>query len=458
MSHAERTHAKYSGSGASRWFVCTGQPDFVASLPPVRQRETLWTREGAEAHEILAKCVQDGKRLHDLTQDDGIIYSVQMALDYVTALKLDYDDLEVYSEAYFSFPQDVVPIDDCGGTPDLILYSPKARRVWCIDFKHGEGVVVEAERNLQLWSYLTSFSYYRPVVDGFTVIIQPRAEHPRGPIRGDDPEEVITAVDMLEFVAEVDAVLRGPKVLVAGPHCRWCPAETVCPEREKAALSYAREIFSDVKTIDAVPDLPNPRTLDADRLGRILALEGRANSFFNAAREVAIEMLHNGQMAVPGWKLVEAQARRKWFGDPEKIAASIHSLSGMHLSLDEIMPRKLATITDITEKLMVIASRNTRRGQKTGAKEEIKRQLAFLTSKESSGNLTLVPDTDGRPSTTRAIQTFAGISLPPQETLPVMERSEIGGAPLLEQSNGPNPQNRSVSIPRQEYRSYADER
>jgi Protein of unknown function (DUF2800) len=457
MPHAERTHARYSGSGASRWFVCTGQPDFVASLPPVRQRETRWTREGTAAHEMLARCVQGGKRPQDLTQDDGVIYSVQMVLDYVAALKLEYEDLEVFSEEYLSFPQDVVSSIDCGGTPDLILYSAQARRAWCIDFKHGEGVVVEAQRNLQLWSYLVSFSYQRPVADGFNVIIQPRAEHPRGPIRGDDPEEVITAVDMLEFVAEVDAVLRGPKVLVAGPHCRWCPAETVCPEREKAALSYAREIFSDVKTIDAVPDLPNPRTLDADRLGRILALEGRANSFFNAAREVAIEMLHNGQ-GVPGWKLVEAQARRKWLGDPEKIAAEILTLSNMELHQDEIMPRKLATITDITEKLMVIASRNTRRGQKTGAKEEIKRQLAFLTSEESSGNLTLVPDTDGRPSTTRAIRTFAGISLPPQDVLPVMERSEIGGALLPEEYNAANPQNGPTSIPRQEYRSYADER
>jgi hypothetical protein len=454
MSHAERTHAKYSGSGASRWFVCTGQPDFVVSLPPVRQRETRWTREGTAAHEILAKCVQDNKRPQDLTQDDGVIYSVQMVLDYIAALKLEYDDLEIYTEHYLPFPQDVVPRDDCGGTPDLALYSRRARRVWIIDFKYGEGVVVEAKRNLQLWSYLVSFCYPLAAVDGFTVIIQPRAEHPRGPIRGDDPEEIITAVDMLEFVAEVDAVLRGPKVLVAGPHCRWCPAETVCPEREKAALSYAREIFSDVQTIDAVPDLPNPRTLDADRLGRILALEGRANSFFNAAREVAIEMLHNGQ-GVPGWKLVEAQARHKWLGDPEKIAAEILTLSNMELHHDDIMPRKLATITDITEKLMVIASRNTRRGQKTGAKEEIKRQLAFLTSKESSGNLTLVSDTDGRPSTTRATQTFAGISLPPQEVLPVMERSEIGGAPVVksyEYAELPNP-------PRQpEYKSYADER
>jgi Protein of unknown function (DUF2800) len=454
MSHAERTHAKYSGSGASRWFVCTAQPDFVASLPPMRQRETRWSKGGTEAHQILAKCVQDDKRPQDLTQDDSTIYSVQMVLDYVAALKLEYDDLLVASEVYLPFPQDVVPRDDCGGTPDLILCSERARRVWCVDFKHGEGVVVENERNLQLWFYLVSFCHDVSVVDGFNVIIQPRAEHPRGPIRGDDPEELITAVDMLEFEAEVDAVLRGSKVLVAGPHCRWCPAETVCPEREKAALSYAREIFSDVKTIDAVPELPNPRTLDAERLGRILALEGRANSFFNAAREVAIEMLHNGQ-GVPGWKLVEAQARRKWFGDPEKIAAEILSLSNMELHHDEIMPRKLATITDITEKLMVIASRNTRRGQKTGAKEEIKRQLAFLTSKESSGNLTLVPDTDGRPSTTRAIQTFAGISLPPQETLPVMERSEIGSAPMIDHTA----EIRQLAQPRQpEYKSYADER
>jgi hypothetical protein len=458
------THAAYGGSGASRWMVCTGQPELTLQIAPHRNRETRYTLAGTHAHSVLSACILNGIPPANMTADESLIYSVQMAIDYVGSIAAEYDDLVVTTEEYLDFPQDVLPRDQVGGTPDLVLYSAKARRAWCIDFKHGEGVIVEVSGNRQLLFYATSYCHGKPIDDCVLVVIQPRAAHEDGPIR----EEVVTAIDMMEFEAEVDDVLRGPRVLVAGRHCKWCPAAPGCEAFEAASLASAREIFGGVRTIDQVPELPNPRTLSFDKIGRILERAPLFSDWLDACREYALEALRNGQH-VPGFKAVEAQARRKWHGDPEHIAAELVGLSGAELHIDDVMPRKLVTITDATERLMILAARNQPRGQKGVAKEEVKRRIAYLTSKESSGNLTLAADTDSRPATNRAVQTFATVSLPPPEppvSAPERVLSDgtvgyetIGGARVLTpddeimQERMRNAQSRERG-----YQSYADER
>lgn len=435
VQHAERSHAKWNSSGAHRWTICLGQPNLAATLPaPPSSKHAL---DGTAAHEILQMCVEGAvngvpAEPHKFTNSPEVIRSVSVVLDYLARLRAEYPDLILETERRVWFPQDRVPEQECGGTLDLFAYSPSTGEAWIIDFKHGAGVAVEVVGNKQLLSYATARLWREAFAKATLVVIQPRAEHRLGPVR----DWEITVVDMVEFVAEIDDVLRqGSKPdapLVAGDHCRWCPCVNACPERDRHALAGMQQDFKDVRQIDAWQP-PAPKDIPIDKLLLIRRNAPQIRQWLEGVDDYLTTAAIHGNInpADHGLKLVEAQARRKWDANEERVAAEIMALSGHTLAIDDVRPRKLRTITELTAELVRIATANVPHGWKDKAAETMRERIAMLTTKESSGNLVLVDDTDKRPSTSLIAKQFGEIAsnLIPPPTAPAAQQMMYGALP-----------------------------
>jgi Protein of unknown function (DUF2800) len=122
------------------------------------------------------------------------------------------------------------PIENCFGTPDFAAYDPIARRLTVIDFKYGQGVIVEVTGNKQLLTYAAGLLPGCDAVDEVElVVVQPRRPHRDGPVRQwiHTPQELEAHVAAARRAAAL--IERDPPILNAGDHCKFCRAASFCP-------------------------------------------------------------------------------------------------------------------------------------------------------------------------------------------------------------------------------------
>jgi len=424
MEHALRAHAKFNASAAYRWTVCPGSVALVArapKLPPDR-----WQQDGTDAHELLDYALKNrfrdareasimADRIEKDTHFDAgeRIDAVQQALDFVWDLLDAHEDAIMYVEHKFKFPSVIAP-DDAYGTCDVAIHIPSLALLYVIDYKHGMQLV-EVDENKQALYYGTGAVLGSGGLEADTialVIIQPRAFHRAGRIRS----AFVSRERLEQFVKEIDdAISRALKPdapLIPGEHCWYCEAKVTCPAREMMAMTAMNGMIKSIKTIE--PDeLPNPLDLSLERLLHIKKYMHLLREFLDDVDEALFAYAMGGG-EVPGYKLVEALARRQWHGEPKDIADNLMALIKTPY-LDDVFPRKLINITE-AQALIKEALRN-QKGRKITAKdatEEAKIALATLTLKQSSGKITLVPASDNRPAIDRSAAAVGQITvLPP---------------------------------------------
>jgi hypothetical protein len=201
------------------------------------------------------------------------------------------------------------------GTADAVIYDAGVETIWIIDYKHGSGVAVDVVDNYQLALYAhMALDEWQNVENVHMVIVQPRANHPDGPIR----EWACFASDFNEWfkifqgaIRDYQQAKKNPEEhLEAGDHCRWCPAASICWQIRKQALVQAQVDF-------AKPAIPDPATLELDQLTRVLDAEPMVLGYIRACKARAAQLLAQGTK-VPGRKLVKAYGNRKW-KDPEHV-------------------------------------------------------------------------------------------------------------------------------------------
>lgn len=418
MQHGARSHAKYSASNAHRVLRCPGQVALSATVPPAP--DSAESLEGERAHELLERSLI-GDVNWRREADPEMVAAVEVVHDWIEGLAIERGShIVVQVEQPFRFPQDVVPPEDAGGIADIMVQDHHAREAWSVDFKYGAGVAVEAARNPQLLFNATGRLWRQPFTRGHAVVIQPRIpHHPQGVIRtwsfgplelAEFQAEMENAILTAEL-AHIDMAKALTPALEPGSWCRFCPAEVTCPARESRALALA---FGDNPPAPHHIDdatLPAPAALGLDRIAHIVRHADMLRSWLSSVEKYAQQQAMSG-VAIPGHKLVEAQARRRWHGAREAVAESLMALSGYALDLDDVMPRDLLDVTKADALLIEHARKNAPHGKKQIAAQDMKASLAFLTLKNTSGNLILVPDTDARPAADRASAAFAGVNLP----------------------------------------------
>lgn len=411
MQHGARQHARYGGSVAHRVLGCPGHIRYCATLPPREQGDAAeW---GERAHELLERCLLAGKERVPAgwCGDTEMAEAVEVVLDYITNLIISRpgNRIVVRPEVEVTFPQNIVPPAEAGGIIDVMVVDETANEAWMIDAKFGY-VTVEAPGNAQLLFYSTAAFWTRCPETIHLVIAQPRAPHREGRIR----EWAIDGVALVEFHGDMEAAIRaaerGDADTKAGSWCRYCAAEAVCPAREAAAL-----VPTGVGTAAALRDFAPgaPHAYPVDRLAWILQHEEALTSYLRAVRQAAHAKAMSG-IVVPGYKLVQAVDRRRFNEtDPDALALALSALTGFEVPEEDFKARKLPTIEQVERRLKEWAKDGAPRGKQREAITKAMEQLAFLMTKDTSGNLVLVSQDDSRPAADRVATGFAGVNIPP---------------------------------------------
>lgn len=436
----ERVHRKYSPSQAERVFGCHGSTNLLARVPA--RPPSVYAEEGTDAHEVvdaaLKNSIRDAKEAHrgystvfakDLDDGTNEFYlSVQIMLDHVYSIIDAYPDAVTWFETFVDPPLEAAP-GEAGGYCDVCIYVPSIRTLFVIDYKHGAGVAKAAKGNKQIFQYAGGFLFgENPKVDANTVssvvltIVQPRAYHEEGIVR----EHEVTPYEVFEYLEDLnevvtksekpDAPLTPDDNGLTTDHCRFCDARTVCPAREAAALKVANSAFAQIGDV-RTPDLPAPNSLDLQRLGLIRFHSGTLRKWLDDVDAHCEELMRQG-FDVPGAKLVEVNPRRKWYGSEEEVAEKLAAMIGLD-DTSSLFRTSLIPITS-AEKLVTEAyKRRVGRGRKKKAAENGKQAFAYLTLKQTSGNLVVVDESDPRPAVNKSQQAFGqvqGILPPPTNT------------------------------------------
>lgn len=418
MEHGERKHAKYSGSNAPRFSVCSGQVAFAAKVGVNISGPDA--EKGTDAHELLEayfRCEASGNDGADVFAIEEMLRqpryeqhqnAVQHVLDYVAALKIQYPDLEVQSEIYRQFPQTTVPPEDAAGLIDVQCWSPSARIAWEIDFKNGVGETVDIEGNMQLLFYGTAALWHTSFNRAFLVIIQPNS------FQGSEPREIeVTGLDLVEYQADIEEAIQVAESdaarLVPGEHCHRCPAGHACLARERKAIAVLTGDDRPVRELDT-RSLPSPAELPLERIGFIKANADLIRQWLKDVEAYGFQAALGGAY-IPGWKLVEDSDKRRYRPDmtPTDIYRALVHMSGDRLTIEQVMPQKLIAMTN-AEELLVNTVRNAAAlDEKAGAVKQAKALFDTLIHKDNKGTVALVADTDKRPVLNRSLNDFAGV-------------------------------------------------
>ena len=321
-------HSILGASSSHRWLNCPGSIRLSAGMPKTSSK---YADEGTAAHELAETCLRSGGTANSYL---GKIITVNETAYEVThemadAVQLYLDVLSAdYKSAGFNpvlaieqrFHLDWL-YDGMFGTNDALVGQPFGLlRVY--DFKYGAGVAVDVTDNTQLMYYALGAAHGETYDEVELVIVQPRAQHPDGPVRR-----------QRMWVAELDrwadqVLLPGAEATEdpeaptnAGEWCRFCPAMAICPAQKEVAVRSAQFAFQDKPQAP-----PMAASLAPSELRQILDKASMIEAWLESCREHARLLLEQG--ADPndlGYKLVAGRASRKWIdeADAEKFLTTL---------------------------------------------------------------------------------------------------------------------------------------
>jgi len=335
-------HATLGASSSHRWMECPGAPG-LAEREGLESTSSSYAREGSAAHEIAARCL-DRKVDPDIYVDtlveiegETIEVTEEMAeavAVYVNAVRAALHKAGPTAELFVERTFDLAPLNPPApmfGTADAVIWrpavpaqkaningrpvviSPKAAILEVFDLKYGQGVVVEVTGNSQMRYYALGAvvaTEQRP--ERIRVhVIQPRAPHPDGPHRTEELTWGMLTEFKRELFAAAEATLDPHAPLVAGEHCRFCPASAVCPARQDMAEEVVNAEFGALAVVDQ-PEamLPVPAAMDLAQQQRVMELAPVIEDWFSAVREHVKLQTEAG--VDTGYKLVPKRATRRW--------------------------------------------------------------------------------------------------------------------------------------------------
>jgi hypothetical protein len=388
IDHGERPHSLLGASSASRWFECPGSVNLHRKLGDLVP-ESKYAAEGTMAHELAEHCIEQCEDPMDMIGDYLNKNETPITRDMAEAVKVYCDYVEellgkgpekgiLYIEE--SFRLDWID-KECYGTNDLCLLIP-FKKLTVIDYKHGKGVPVEPEYNKQLMYYALGAAKDAEVDVVEMVIVQPRNDHPEGPIRSWE----VPWTELEKFEKDLKIAIkktRDPNApLVSGDHCRWCPVKPQCPALRNKAFEVAQQKFDVIEDVE-VMELPKQGELSPEQVSKVLQAADMINEWVKSLHVYAKTQMDQGK-TVPGFKLVRKRTHRKWDNEAN-VESEFKDLFG-----DEIYsPRKLRTPKQL---------------ESIVGKEEVNKF-----SSTPVGEITIAPESDKRQAIKPAIELFDNI-------------------------------------------------
>lgn len=298
-------HSIFGASSAARWTQCHGSIRMIEAAP--EQEESPYAEEGTIAHEYAEEyllCGFPGVMRVLPTASPEMQDYLDLYIEEVYRILGVGNDKTLLVEEQFNLDH---LSEGMWGTNDACVIDP-FDTIHILDLKYGQGIVVQAEENLQLAYYALGAAQLDPNCHTVRMtIVQPRTANP---IRTWE----ISIEELMEygefFKGHVEAIKGGDDELVAGDHCRFCPAIGQCPAQ--------KALMEEINAFD--PVLPEVALLSIEDMLRVLEVEGSVKKFIAAVAKRAEAMLKDGQ-EVPGYKLVKKTGNRTWKDEDEAIKA-----------------------------------------------------------------------------------------------------------------------------------------
>lgn len=357
-------HARFSPSSGKRYLSCPPSLLLEEQFP---DEQSPFASEGSAGHEMAEYLIN--KHLKKRTKrpvsdyySDELMEAVEdytaYAVSQIEEAKRNYENPFFGVELKVSLADRV---EGCFGTADMVVVDD--RKIHIIDLKLGKGVMVDAERNVQLMIYglgvldMLGFLYEIETVE--LTIVQPRIEH--------FSTWEISAEELLSWGKEVfepgaAKALSGDGEFMAGDHCRFCKARFTCRARAEEYLKLAQMEFAE-------PALMSDEKI-AEVLSKADALKKWAEEIYAYAQNEAVV----NHKEWPGFKLVLGRSNRKYTDETD--AAEAAKKAGY----TDIYKQSLIGITEM-ERLM--------------GKKKFNEILGSFVYKPE-GKVTLVPDSDKR--------------------------------------------------------------
>ena len=369
------SHAILSASSSHRWLMCPPSVRLGEQFPDDGGSE--FAAEGTEAHELCEYRLKSAmgipaddpvphlQRYNEEMEDCASGYATHV-LSLVEEAKQTCSDPKVLIEQRVDFSQWVL---EGFGTADCIIVSDGTLRI--VDYKHGLGVLVEAENNPQMKCYaLGALEIFDVLYDIDTIsmtIYQPRREN--------ISTWVISREELLQWAENTlkpiaTMAFAGEGEFCSGEWCGFCKAKHNCRARAEANLMLAKY------------DFKMPELLEDIEIELILSKVDELASWANDVKEHALKQAIGGK-EWHGWKLVEGRSVRK-FTDDDKVIKTV-SEAGF-----DPFEKKLLGITAM---------------QKLLGRARFDELLSGLITK-TKGKPTLVPDSDKRPEVSSAVLDF----------------------------------------------------
>ena len=367
-------HAFLSASASHRWLNC---PPSAKLCESITDQSSSYAQEGTDCHELCAFLVEKamGKDVIDPTPQLAY-YNTEMqncaeeycsyVLEQLEAAKAYCSDPAVFIEEKLDFSRWV---ENGFGTGDCIIVADQVLQI--IDYKHGLGVLVEAEENSQMMCYalgaLEAFDGIYDIERVTMTIFQPR--------RDNISTWSCSKKELLAWANEVLAptaalAYEGKGEFKAGEHCQFCKAKATCRKRAEFNLELAQYDF-------AMPD-----TLDEIEIAAILPKIDQLISWGNDLKDYALIQAQSGTH-YEGFKVVEGRSNRKY--SDEYVVAETVVAAGY-----DPYEKKLLGITAMSSLL---------------GKKKFDELLGSLVYKPP-GKPALVPESDKRPALNTAADDF----------------------------------------------------
>lgn len=190
------------------------------------------------------------------------------------------------------------------GQWDLFRLYLEHKAAFVFDWKTGPRGATAAENNIQLASLAALSRQCYNIPDDvviYVVLVTPlkSPQYTLASYRADALGDVLAVIDN---IAEAAHDPNSPAT--AGEHCRYCPARVLCPEYKEATVSLQPLADSSALMI-------NPAEFAARlNLGDLCVTAHKED------RELARQLLSDGRIEIPGWKIQERKGRDKILPEP----------------------------------------------------------------------------------------------------------------------------------------------
>lgn len=395
-------HSIFGASGAKCWRSCPGAPKFVQEQKALgnipEEVESEFAKEGTEAHEWAKKVLRQECLMSDVPE--AFVGPVGAYVDHCLELTeehargADWKGFQLIEERVplFYRPQDE-------GTVDFAIVTNE--KLIIVDYKHGQGVEVEAEQNDQCMIYAASLAFAHEeefqFTDGTEIeihVFQPR----HFSFNGEAKIWSITWRELKDFCIDIERDYKAAcdeENRVLNPShsaCQFCDAAGVCTARAKSKFDPIVDFDDESAPLLKITDF---KALTSEQITFICTNGKAIKKLCDDVAAAEFKRLQAGGEP-NGMKLVEGNLGNRAWVD-EKAAETF--LKGQ-LSADErYQPRKLVTAPQALKVMKCkVDELSTVAKVKLGLADEetMKKSKTECLIHRPTGNPQMVPITDKR--------------------------------------------------------------